>query len=132
RPDFRLTVSPRNPNVPAGGAIPITVTASRMDGFDAPIDISIEDLPAGVHAPRGVIRPGQVSATIVLSADADAKLAAARPLKPLGKSGELSHAANPEDPLKLISLMPRPDVMMTPETKEVTLDPGGKAEITVS
>jgi hypothetical protein len=40
--------------------------------------------------------------------------------------------ANPEDHLKLISLMPRADILMTAETKEVTLEPGGSAEITVS
>jgi len=136
RPDFRLTVSPRNPNVPVGGAVPVTITAFRMDGFDAPIAVSLEDLPPGLHAARAEIRPGQVSATIVLSAGADARLSAAVPLKAVGRAqsgGEtLSHAANPEDPLKLISVMPRPDVVMTAETREVTLAPGGKAEITVS
>ena len=40
--------------------------------------------------------------------------------------------ANPEDHLKLISLMPRADIPMTAETKEVTIAPGGSAEITVS
>jgi hypothetical protein len=40
--------------------------------------------------------------------------------------------ANPEDHLKLISLMPRADILMTAETKEITLEPGGSAEITVS
>jgi hypothetical protein len=69
RPDFRLSVSPRNPNVPAGGTIPVTVTALRMDGFDGPIEVSLADLPAGLHASSGVIAPGQVSATIALSAD---------------------------------------------------------------
>ena len=50
RPDFRLTVAPRNPNVPAGGSIPLTVTATRMDGFDEPIEVELSDLPAGLHA----------------------------------------------------------------------------------
>ena len=30
-PDFRLAVNPRNPNVPMGGSIVMTVTAFRMD-----------------------------------------------------------------------------------------------------
>ena len=47
RPDFRLSVSPKNPNVPAGGTIPVTVTALRIDGFDGPIDVSLADLPPG-------------------------------------------------------------------------------------
>ncbi|MBZ5626727.1 MAG: hypothetical protein LAQ69_49820, partial [Acidobacteriia bacterium] len=136
RPDFRLTVSPRNPNVPVGGAIPVTITAFRMDGFDGPIDVSLQDLPAGLHAVPGVIAAGQVSTTIVLSAEAGAKLNGAVPLKVAGKASAggatLSHIASPDDRLKLISLMPLPDVLMTAETKEVTLQPGGTAQILVS
>jgi hypothetical protein len=136
RPDFRLAVSPRNPNVPVGGAIPVTVTAFRMDGFEGPIDVSLEDLPSGLRARPGVIGSGQVSTTIVLSADAGAKLGSAVPLKAAGKASAagaaLKHIASPEDRLKLISLMPRPDILMTAETKEVTIEPGGRAEIMVS
>ena len=40
--------------------------------------------------------------------------------------------ANPEDKLKLISLMPKPDIVMTAETKEVVLEPGGTAEVEVA
>jgi hypothetical protein len=129
RPDFRLTVAPRNPNVPQGGSIPLTVTAFRMDGFDGAIDVSLADLPAGLRASRATIRPGQIATTLTLSADPDAK---AGPLKVVGKAGGLEHLANPEDRLKLIAIMPRPDLVMTAETKEVTLEPGGTAEITVS
>jgi hypothetical protein len=137
RPDFRLSISPRNPNVPAGGAVPLTITAFRMDGFDEPIEVSLQDLPPGLHATPAVIGRGQVSATIALSADADAKLTAAFPLKAAGRAtssghAALEHAANPEDPLNLISLMPHPDILVTPETKEITLEAGSTAEITVS
>lgn len=34
--------------------------------------------------------------------------------------------------MKLIALMPRPDIIVTAETREVKLQPGGTAEITVS
>ncbi len=132
RPDFRLTVNPRNPNVPKGGAIPVTVTAFRIDGFDGPIDVSLADLPAGLHASTGVIAPGQVSTTLALSADANANLDTAAPLKATGTGASLTRFASPEDHLKLISLTPRADILMTAETKEVTLEPGGTAEITVS
>ena len=136
RPDFRLTVNPKNPNVPKGGTIPITVTALRLDGFDGPIDISLTDLPPGLSASTGVIAPGQVSTTITLTADPNAKLDQAAPLKPTGRANiagaTIARAANPEDHLKLISLMPPADILMTAETKEVTIAPGGSAEITVS
>jgi hypothetical protein len=132
RPDFRLSVNPRNPNVPAGGSIPLTVTAQRLDGFDGPIEVSLRDLPPGLNAAPAVIQPGQNATTLTLSAAVDAKLASAAPLQVAGKAGTIERVANPDDRLKLIALMPHPDLVMTAETKEVTLEPGGTAEITVS
>jgi hypothetical protein len=130
--DFRLSVNPRNPNVPLGGAIPIGVTAFRMDDFDGPIQVKLEDLPAGLEATTGVIAPGQVSTVLLLSASSDAKFATAVPLKAVGHAGTITHVADPEDTLKLISLMPKADVMMTAETKEVDIEPGKTASISVA
>lgn len=132
RSDFRLAVSPRNPNVPVGGTVPLTVTALRLDGFDGPIDIVLEGLPAGMRAGKAVIQPGQASTTVLLSADTDAKVGPATPLTIAGRAGSLTRYANPEDKLKFVALMPKPDVMMTAETKEITLEPGGHAEVAVS
>ena len=134
-PDFRLSVNPRNPNVPVGGRIPVTVTALRLDDFDGPIDVAIEDLPPGMSASQGVIEPGQVSATLLLSADENAHLDRAVPLRVSGKakSGtrQLAHWANPEDKLKLIALMPKPDITMEAKAREVLLEPGKTATVEV-
>jgi hypothetical protein len=134
-PDFRLTVEPRNPNVPLGGRIPITVTALRLDDFDGPIGVSIEDLPAGLSAKKGTIEPGQVSTTLLLSADESAHLGVAVPLRVSGKATagarQLAHWANPEDKLKLIALMPKPDITMEAKTREVVLEPGKTATVEV-
>jgi hypothetical protein len=135
-PDFMLSVSPRNPNVPLGGRIPVTVTALRLDDFDGPIDVSLKDVPAGLHATKNAIGAGQISTTLLLSADEDAKLDRAAPLvvdgrAQLGDRWE-ERRADPEDRLKLISLMPRPDIVMTAETRQVTLEPGGTAEFEVA
>jgi hypothetical protein len=132
RPDFRLSVAPRNPNVPVGGSVPLTVTATRLDGFNDPIEVALIDLPPGLHATHGGIARGQVSATVILSAGEGAQLASAAPLKVEGKAGAVEHMANPEDHLKLTALMPRPDIVMTAETREVKLQPGSTAEIAVS
>jgi hypothetical protein len=134
-PDFRLSVEPRNPNVPVGGRIPVTVTALRLDDFDGPIEVAIEDLPAGLSATRGTIEPGQVSATVLLSADEKAHLDAAIPLRVSGKAKDgarqFAHWANPEDKLKLIALMPKPDITMEAKTREVVLEPGKTATVEV-
>ena len=134
-PDFRLDVSPGNPNVPEGGSIPIQVTASRLDGFTEPIDVTVADLPPGLHASKGAIAAGQDSTTLLLSAERGAKLDLAAPLKVVGKAGimgrEVAHSADPGDTLNLVSLMPPADLQMAAEVKEVTLQPGGTAEVAI-
>ena len=132
RPDFRLAVNDRNPNVPVGGCIPLTVTARRMDEFDGPIEVGLQDLPSGFTATPGLIQSGQVNSTMLLCASADAKLDRAVPLKIVGKAHSITREANPDDRLKLISLMTAPDVQMIAETKELTIPQGGTGKITVS
>ena len=136
RPDFRLSVTPKNPNVPQGGRLPITVTALRMDDFDGPIEVRIEDLPAGLTATTGVIAPGEVSTTLLLRAEANQKFTGVVPLKVSGTaqagSRALAHLANPDDRLQFIAVAPKPDIEMTAETKQVVLQPGGTAEVKVS
>jgi hypothetical protein len=136
RPDFRLSATPRNPNVPAGGRFPITITALRLDDFDGPIDVQVEGLPAGLTATRGTIAPGQVSTTLLLSAEAGREFKGAAPLRVTGTAHaggrDLRHMANPGDPLQLIAVGPRPDLEMTARTKQLVLEPGGTAEVEVS
>lgn len=131
RPDFRLAMNPRNPNVPRGGAIPVTLTAFRLDGFNDAIEVSLEGLPAGFTATKGVIGKGQVSTTVLISADANAQLAQATPIQPIGKAIGVTRVASPEDKLKLLALAPPADVNMTSQTKIVELEPGATAEVSV-
>ena len=128
-PSYRLSLTPANPNVPAGGRVPITVSAMRLDDHNEPIEVSVQDLPAGFHATHGTIYPNDTRTTIILSADADAKLTGAVPLVVADSKG---HTADPEDRLKLIALAPKPDVQMTAETHEAVLTPEHDAEISVS
>lgn len=136
RPDFRLSMNPRNPNVPRGGVMPVTVTAFRTDDFEDAIEVTLDGLPRGLQATKGVIGKGQVTATLLLSADETAQLDQATAIQAVGRAkiqGKLvAHQANPEDKLKLVALMPKPDVLMTAETREVELEPGGTAEIAVT
>ena len=134
-PDFKLSVEPRNPNVPVGGRIPVIVTALRADDFDGPIDVAIEDLPEGLAATHGIIAPGQVSTAVLLSAAENAKLPAAVPLRVRGSAQAagrpIAHWASPEDKLKLIALMPKPDIVLEAKTRTVTLQPGQTATVEV-
>ncbi|MFN7923745.1 MAG: hypothetical protein U0Q16_26825 [Bryobacteraceae bacterium] len=135
RPDFRLAANPRNPNVPRGGAIPLTVTALRLEGHDGPIEVSVANLPPGLTATTNTIAPGLDSCTILLSAAADAKLDQAAPLAVTARSmyqgKTVTHTANPGDRTALVSLMVKPDVAVHAETKVVELEPGQTAEVKV-
>lgn len=135
RPDFRLSVNPRNPNVPAGGTIPVTVTAMRMEGYEGPIEIAMSNLPRGLTASTNTIGAGLDSATILLTAAADAKLDSAVPFEVTGRAAingkTISHRADPGDRTKLIAVGPKPDVVMTAATKVVELAPGETKEVMV-
>ena len=69
RPDFRIRFAPTNPVVWKGGSIPVTVTASRLDDFDGPIQIRLENLPPGFSAPPTFIEAGQQATTFALYAE---------------------------------------------------------------
>jgi hypothetical protein len=66
---------------------------------------------------------------VLLSADADAKLELAAPLKVAGRAKGLTRYANPDDKLALIALMPKPDLVVHAQTREVTLEPGSSAQV---
>lgn len=132
-PDFRLTMTPRNPTIPLGGAVPVTVQAFRMDGFDGPISLSFEGLPKGITATPALVAPGQVFSTILLKNDGT-RLHAATPVELAGRGvalngKQVTRYANQEDSLKLVSVMPPADLTMTLNTKLVELEPGGSADV---
>jgi hypothetical protein len=136
RPDFRLSVNPRNPNVPVNGAIPVTVTALRLDGFDGAIEVNIDNKVPGIKPQSGVIKPGQISTTLTIAASPEAKPFEAVPFNVVGRAKrgneELVRYANPEDKLKYLALSVQPDIHMSPVTKTVELEPGGRADIEVA
>jgi hypothetical protein len=72
RPNFNVKFNPTSPAVWKGGALPVTVTADRLDDFDGPIQVRLENLPAGFSAPTTFIEAGQTSTTFALFADAKA------------------------------------------------------------
>ena len=128
RPDYSLALKMPVANVPAGGRVPVTVVATRIEGYNQPIHLSIEGLPAGLHATDATIPPGEFSGTLVLSADPDAKLDGAVPLVVKDDHGR---EASPRDRLRLIALTTPSDIAMISKTREIRLKPGSKAEITV-
>ncbi len=139
-PDFRLRAEPANPNIPRGGSIPVTVSLDVIRGFDGPIEIAVQGLPKGVSASPAVIPPGQISTVVVLSAAPDA--ATDMPSKPIEIVGharvngrDLIRKANSDMPatqaLQLASITPPPDVVVTTESSDVSLEPGKEITVTL-
>jgi hypothetical protein len=103
-PDFRLVALPpvptTDPNQMAGtwdlglrkgDNAQLTVMAFRHDGFNGPVELSVEGLPEGVKCPGAMIAAGQVSATLVFSS-AENAADWQGPIRIIGK-GRLEDAA---------------------------------------
>jgi hypothetical protein len=140
-PDYRLTATPQNPNIPKGGRIPLTVSADRLQGYEGPIEIEVKGLPTGVTAGPAKISAGEDSTVVVLSASAAASVDA-----PPGAMEIVGHAtingrdvarwANlnamlEEQSLQLATIIPPPDVVVTTDTRQVSLEPGQQVTVTL-
>jgi len=76
QPSFSVAVGGKDPKVSPGSGRELTFTVTRTEGFDGPVRIDIDNLPAGFsfHGPVE-IEAGQQQAIGVLSASTDATAA---------------------------------------------------------
>jgi hypothetical protein len=145
-PDYQLTATPENPNIPKGGRVPLTVSVNRLQGYEGPVEIDVKGLPAGVTAGPAKISAGEDSTVVVLSAAADASADA-----PPGAMEIVGHATinghdvarsanlnpmldadmHPELSLQLATIIPPPDVVVTTDTKQLSLEPGQQVTVTL-
>jgi hypothetical protein len=139
-PDFRLKAEPANPNIPRGGSTTMTVSVSARRGNETPITISVKGLPQGVTANPATIEPGQDSTVVVLTAAADAPLnGPPSPIEVIGRATidghEMVRTANRDgdkDPtLQLASITPPPDVVVTTDSKQISIEPGKEVTVTL-
>ena len=139
-PDYRLNAEPANPNIPRGGATLVTVSVAARRGDTGPIAIEVKGLPAGVSASPATIVPGQDSTVVVLSAAADAPLDGhPAPIQIVGHAmangHEMIRTANKvgdtDPPLQLASIIPPPDVVVTTESRQVSIEPGKEVKVTL-
>lgn len=134
-PDFTLSADPENPNVPRGGRVPVQVLADRREGFDSPIELEVKNLRAGVTASPATIPSGQDSTVIILEAAADAAAQSATPFQIVGRGKvegrELVRVADAEEPLRVVAVMPPPDVLVAAAPQQVELEAGKEATVTL-
>ena len=132
RPNFNVTFNPTSPTVSRGGAVSITATAERLDGYQGEIALQMENVPAGFSAPATSIPAGENSTVFAFFADPTAK--------DPGKAKPMSLVArakiNDQDVVKHVAGgLPRVidpgDIVTTTEQTEVTVKPGGQVSLMV-
>jgi hypothetical protein len=149
RPSFTVSFNPTSPAVWKGGALPINVTAERLDGFDGAIDVRLENLPPGFSAPATTIPAGETTTSFALWADPSAQTPVG--VSPSGGGTEPPKGGTPAAaPLKLVAraiingkemvreatgglpkVVEPGDLAATAEQSEVTVQPGKETRLTV-
>jgi WD40 repeat protein len=133
RPNFQLRFSPTSPTVWRGGAVPITVTADRIDGFDGPIEIRPENLPPGFSAPRTSISAGETTTAFALFAEANAPEPDKSPnLKLIGAASIAEREVLAEATGSKPQLAPPGEIVATVEKDEISVQPGKSVKLTVN
>ena len=131
KPDFSVSFSPTAPAVWKGGAIPVAVNVTRIDGFDGPIRVKLDGLPSGFTAPVGYIEANQLSTSIALHAEANAAIPANANFRVVatatlgGKDVPHEVAGGP------LKLQDPGDVIATTQQSSVTIQPGKETRLVV-
>jgi hypothetical protein len=133
RPSFTVSFNPTTPAVWKDGAVPITVTADRADGFDGEIAVRLENLPTGFSAPATTIPAGEESTTFALWADATATVPQkARPLKLIARATIDGKEVRREVSGGLPKLVDPGDLITTTAQSEVMVEPGRQVRLLVN
>jgi hypothetical protein len=130
KPDFTIAVSPQNPQVWKNGGVPITVTATRIDGYTGPISVRFDGLAAPFTIPATTIEEEQTSAVVTLFADGD-KADKPGPLKAVATAKIDGKDVVREASLGTPTLRDPGDLVTTTNLSEVSLKPGQETKLTV-
>ncbi|MBI5757820.1 MAG: hypothetical protein HZA46_04805 [Planctomycetales bacterium] len=135
--DFRVSLEPENPNIPEGGSIPVTVNVERLDGFNGPIEVTLDGLPSGITATSTRVLPDFFNAVLTLTAAADApdpEGDAGLKMKVTGKAriGDqlIERNSSPAFGAHQVSLTSPPDLLVRVEPTSATIRPGEELRFT--
>jgi hypothetical protein len=133
RPSFTVSFNPTSPAVSKGGALPVSVTAERADGFEGVIELKLENLPPGFSAPATTIPAGESATSFALFAAADASVPGnAPPLKLIAKAKIDGQEVVREVTGAAPKVIEPGDIVTTVEQSEVTVKTGGEVRVTVT
>jgi hypothetical protein len=132
RPDFNVRFTPTAPVVWKGGALPLALTADRLDGYEGPIEVHFAGLPAGLSIPATTIEAGTFATAIPLFAEAGAKLPEKMPpLKLVAEANVAGRKLVKEVVGQAPKLAEPGDIVTTTEQATVAIQPGGEVRMTV-
>jgi hypothetical protein len=133
RPDFTVGFNPTAPSVWKGGAVPIGVTVNRIDGYDGPVHLKLENLPMGFESPATFIESGQLSTTFALHASPTAASppTTATPLKIVARATIDGKEVVREAAGGVPKVVDPGDIVTTTAVGEVTIKPGGETRLRV-
>ena len=131
KPDFTVTASVSGASLLKGGAVPVNVTVSRIDGYEGRINVSLKNVPVGFHAPTTFVEAGQNSTTFALYGDPAAALPAKPDVKLVASVVVGGREITREVALALPSLIGTGDIVTTVRVQTITLQPGKEARFTV-
>jgi WD40 repeat protein len=137
RPAFTVSFNPTAPQVPKGGAASVTVSVNRIDEFDGPIDVRLENLPAGFSAPATTIPAGENSTAFALAAepkevDGAAVPEKSPPLKLVAKAKIDGQDVVREATGALPKIIEPGEIVTTTAQDAVTVKPGGEVRLQVN
>jgi WD40 repeat protein len=140
-PDFGFSLSAENLNIPRGGAAMVTVVATRLDGFDGPIDVSLEGLPEGISATSARVDRGEFTAQLAVMADPAAPAFSPPTWKAYGvDAGDSAppgirrrHEIDPGGPRGgWVTVTPPPNLQVTAEPGRLEIRPGEQVSMKLS
>ena len=129
QPDFRVRLNNRTPSVHRGSGREISFSAERVDGFEGAIEITAQNIPAGLSIPSPIsIEPGHESTSTVLTAAPDTPVPTAEQWNAmkLDATAQINGATvtHPIEGITSINLADKPGITVRVEPAEITLAPG--------
>jgi WD40 repeat protein len=130
RPSFTVSMSPTAPAVSKNSALPITVNAERIDEFDGPIELRMENLPPGFGAPATTIPAGETSTSFALFAE-ESRNVSSSAVKLVAKAVIDGKEIVREVSGGVPKMIEPGDIVTTTDLSAVTVKPGGETRLTV-
>lgn len=133
RPSFTVSLAPQAPSVGKGSAATLTVTANRLDGYQGPIALKLENLPPGFSAPATTIPAEETRTSVALYAEPTADVPAkALPLKLIARATIDGKEVVHEVAGGLPKVVDPGDLLTRTDQQEITLKPGGEVRLTAT